>query len=56
MRQINKEILLQDFFDTPRKIITSEKALEDVIPINWEEILKTRKDNENQVIKFIKKN
>ena len=55
MKKDNKKILPSDFFDTPRKIISSEEALKDVTPVNWQEALKTRKSNKGQIVKLVNK-
>ena len=55
MKKDNKKILPSDFFDTPRKIISSEEALKDVTPVNWKEALKTRKNNKDQIVKLVNK-
>lgn len=50
-----KTILPKDFFSIVRNLITSKEALKDVVPVNWEEVLKDRKENDEQIIKLVKK-
>lgn len=54
MSRKKKPILPKDFFSTVRNIITSKEALKDVIPVEWNEALKDRKENKKQVIKLVK--
>ena len=49
-----ENIVPKGFFLKPRKIITSEEALKDVIPVDLEKVFKDRKDNDNQIIKLVK--
>ncbi len=49
-------IIPKNFFNVPRKVTTSKEALKDVIPVNWNEVLKSRKSNENQIVKLVKNN
>lgn len=44
------------FFSESRNIISSDEALKDVVKINWENILKNRKNNNKQIVKLIKQN
>ena len=54
MSRKKKPILPKDFFSTVRNIITSKEALKDVIPVEWNDALKDRKENKKQVIKLVK--
>jgi len=45
-------IIPKGFFSQIRNVITSKEALKDVIPVKWNEILKNRKDNQNQIVKL----
>ena len=49
-----KEIIPKGFFSTVRNIITTKEALKDVIPVNWDETLKGRKNSKEQAIKLVK--
>ena len=53
MKKSKKNIIPEGFFSQPRKTISTKEALKDVIPVNWNEVLKNRKDNKNQIIKLI---
>ena len=55
MRKRKKTILPKDFFSIVRNLITPKEALKDVVPVNWEEVLKDRKENDEQIIKLVKK-
>ncbi len=55
MKENKKSIIPKNFFNIPRKIITSNEALKDVIPVDWNDILKSRKSNKNQIVKLVKK-
>ena len=55
MKENKKNIIPKNFFDIPRKIITSKKALKDVIPVNWNDISKSKRNNKNQIVKLVKK-
>ena len=55
MRENKKNIIPKNFFSFPRKIITSKEALKDIIQVDWNEILKSRKNNKNQIVKLVKK-
>ena len=50
-----KTIIPKGFFSQTRRIITSKEALKDVVPVNWKEALKERKNNKKQVVKLVKK-
>lgn len=50
-----KTIIPKGFFSQTRRIITSKEALKDVVPVNWKEALKGRKNNKKQVVKLVKK-
>lgn len=43
------------FFSQPRKIINSKKALKDVVPIDWNNTIKNRKESDKQLVKLVKK-
>lgn len=47
--------LPKGFFSIPREIITAEEAMKDVIPVNWDDILKDWKDNDKQAIELVKR-
>ena len=47
--------LPKGFFSIPRKIITAEEAMKDVIPVNWDDILKDWKDSDKQAIELVKR-
>lgn len=49
-----KEIIPKGFFSTVRNIITTKEALKDVNPVDWNNALKERKNEEKQVIKLVK--
>lgn len=55
MKEKKKNIIPKNFFNVPRKIITSKEALKDVIPVNWNDISKSRKNEKNQIVKLVKK-
>ena len=44
----------EGFFSIPRKIITAEEALKDVIPVDWDYALKDWVDDESQAIRLVK--
>ena len=46
--------LPKEFFEKEREIINNEESLKDVIPINWKEILKERKNCKKGAIKIKK--
>jgi len=50
----NIKKLPKGFFSVDRKVITAEEALKDVIPIDWDYILKDWVDDESQAIKLVK--
>ena len=47
--------LPKGFFSIPREIITAEEAMKDVIPVNWDDILKDWKDSDKQAIELVKR-
>ena len=49
-----KNVIPKGFFSTVRNIITTKEALKDVTPVNWNNALKDRKNDEKQVIKLVK--
>ena len=51
MEKKRKNIMPKNFFNTERKIISTKEALKDVTAVNWNKILKNRKNNKNQVVK-----
>ena len=53
MENNKKNIIPKGFFSLPRKIISTKEALKDVIPVNWDDVLKGRKDNKNQIIELV---
>jgi len=55
MENKKKSVIPKGFFNAPRKIVTSNEALKDVIPVNWNQVLKSRKENKNQIVKLVKK-
>lgn len=54
MEEKKKKIIPKNFFSTIREVITTKEALKDVIPVDWNNALKERKENKNQVIKLVK--
>lgn len=48
------EILPKGFFSVANNIITAEEALKDVIPVDWDYVLKDWVDDESQAIKLIR--
>ena len=42
----------KNFFNIKREVISSKEALKDVVPVNWTEALKNRKNNDKQIIKL----
>lgn len=54
MEQNKKNIIPKGFFSQPRKTISTKEALKDVIPVNWNEALKGRKENNKQIVKLVK--
>ena len=43
MKEKKKNIIPKNFFNVPRKIITSKEALKDVVPIKWSNEVKSKK-------------
>ncbi len=54
MKEKKKEIIPENFFNEPRNIISTKEALKDVHKVDWNEDLKERNGNENQVIQLEK--
>lgn len=52
MKNINTKFPKGFFNNIKREIISSKEALKDVVPINWTEALKNRKNNDKQTIKL----
>ena len=46
----NKNIISTVFFNKERKIISMKESLKDIIPVNWDETLIDRKNNDKQII------
>ncbi|MGM9849377.1 MAG: hypothetical protein ACI31V_00585 [Bacilli bacterium] len=46
----HKKILPDGFFSITRESITTEESLKDVIPVDWDYILKNWDDNEESAI------
>lgn len=45
-----KKIIPKGFFYKERTIISMKESLKDIIPVNWDEALKDRKNNDKQII------
>ncbi len=52
MKKTKNNILPKGFFNKKREVISSKEALKDVVPINWAEALKNRKNSDKQIIKL----
>lgn len=50
-----RDILPEGFFNIPRPIITSEEALKDVIPIDWDDMIVKKEDKEDKKKEINKK-
>ena len=52
MKKTKNNILPKGFFNKKHEVISSKEALKDVVPVNWTEALKNRKNSDKQIIKL----